>query len=240
MTISDDSTILLMLSGGLDSAYMLYDYLLNSSYRIHAHHVIIKSRREPRWRQEINACNMICKYCLENYRQFDYSYSEFNIDPKFTSYMPYDSDVQAFYGAQIAQNISKGKSKVALAIGWIKDDVTSSDHIHRQVKLKKFESIWTAACLGFSPKILKEPLFPLVDLNKVDIINKVPKPLLRLTWTCRKPKIVSMDKSPYRSQAKKSFVQCGECKSCKELNSARQKIKLRPDVIRFKLVDDDL
>ena len=45
-------TTLLMLSGGVDSTFMLYHYLTQTSDAVHAHHISIRYPHLPRWTME--------------------------------------------------------------------------------------------------------------------------------------------------------------------------------------------
>lgn len=199
-------TILVMFSGGLDSTYMLYHYLMNTNYKIHVHHISMRYPSEPRWQEEDTATRKIINVC-QKIRSFQYS--ESRVDFGFYHYVGRDSDTQLLMASKVAPNI---KGPVSLALGWL-----YSDHLedleNGRAENKVTEKLWEALCNSIDKKfgdyINREILLPLVEmkLNKKELITQLPKELLELTWSCRKPQ---------KSESGVS-IPCGKCHPCRAI-----------------------
>ena len=203
-------TILLMLSGGVDSCYMLYYYLTQTDYAIHVHHISLRYPSEPRWEQEDIACRNIVEYC-RRIRGFDYTQSRFDIG--FKRYVGRDSDTQLMVAAKVAPNL---KGEVHLAIGREKSDWELEVN---QERAKKNISgrLWNVLCDGIDyplgEHISRTILYPLMelDMDKGKMIAALPDELLKMTWSCRRPVKDTDD----------NIIPCGECKPCKTIRSMR-------------------
>jgi hypothetical protein len=208
-----EDSILLMLSGGLDSSYLLYYLLVDTNYEIHTHHISLRYDVEPRWAEEDTATNNVINYC-QKIRNFSSSESRF--DFRGFGHVGWDSDLQVLVAARVAPNLRK---KVRVAIGWTCDSVNKlivKSRLERNVTA----NIWTACRNSVDKperrKLLNEKLwFPLVDMGmyKKDILRNCPDDLVDLTWSCRKP--VKKDGKS---------VPCGKCFVCKEILAARKSI----------------
>ncbi|MDD2838811.1 hypothetical protein [Sulfuricurvum sp.] len=205
-------TILLMLSGGVDSCYMLYYYLTQTDYPVHAHHISLRYPSEPRWEEEDRASRRIVEYC-RHIRSFDYTESRCDIG--FKHYAGRDSDTQLLMAAKVAPNL---KGEIHLAIGWEKSDFELE--VNRQrAKNKVTEKLWNALCESIDyplgEHISRTILFPLIEMNisKGEMIAALPDELVEMTWSCRRPK---KDESGLSQP-------CGECKPCQTLQTYRGK-----------------
>lgn len=203
-------TILVMLSGGVDSCYMLYYYLTQTDYAIHAHHISLRYPSEPRWEQEDIACRNIVEYC-RSIRRFDYTQSRFDIG--FKRYVGRDSDTQLMVAAKVAPNL---KGEVYVALGWEKSDFELE--VNRQrAKNKVTENLWNALCdsidYPLGEHISRTILYPLMelDMDKGKMIAALPDELVKMTWSCRRPVKDTDD----------NIIPCGECKPCKTIRSMR-------------------
>ncbi|MDD3595656.1 hypothetical protein [Sulfuricurvum sp.] len=203
-------TILVMFSGGLDSCYMLYYYLTQTDYAIHAHHISLRYPSEPRWSEEDRACRQIVEYCRQ-IRSFDYSESRFDIG--FKRYAGRDSDTQLLMAAQVAPNL---RGRGHLAIGWEKSDFELE--VNRQrAKNKVTENLWNALCdsidYPLGEHISRTILFPLIemDIDKGKMIAALPNELVEMTWSCRRPR---KDESGISQP-------CGKCKPCQTIRFAK-------------------
>lgn len=203
-------TILVMLSGGIDSCYMLYYYLTQTDYAIHAHHISLRYPSEPRWEQEDSASRNIVEYC-RRIRPFDYSESRFDIG--FKHYVGRDSDTQLLMAAKVAPNL---KGDVHLAIGWEKSDFELEVNRIR-AKNHVTENLWNALCdsidYPMGEHISRTILFPLMEMgiDKQEMMDRLPVELVRQTWSCRRP-VKDTDKN---------IIPCGECKPCKTIRLLR-------------------
>lgn len=204
-------TILVMLSGGLDSCYMLYSYLTQTDYAIHAHHISLRYPSEPRWEQEDSACRQIVKYCHQ-IRPFDYSESRFDIG--FKRYVGRDSDTQLLMAAKVAPNL---RGEVHVALGWEKSDFELEVNQQR-AKNKVTENLWNALCdsidYPLGKHISRKILFPLIEMNidKSQMIAALPDELVDMTWSCRRP----------QKDEHGVIYYCGICKPCQTLRAARE------------------
>lgn len=199
-----------MLSGGVDSCYMLYYYLTQTNYTIHVHHISLRYPSEPRWEQEDIACRNIVGYC-RHIRPFDYTQSRFDIG--FKRYVGRDSDTQLMVAAKVAPNLKGG---IHLALGWEKSDFELE--VNRQrAKNKVTENLWNALCdsidYPLGEHISRTILYPLMelDMDKGKMIAALPDELVKMTWSCRRPVRDSDD----------NIIPCGECKPCKTIRSMR-------------------
>ena len=188
---------LIMLSGGLDSAALLYKLLKESKTQVWAHHIIIINK-ENRYNIELEACRAIFNYC-KKIRSFEYSESTW-VFP-FNKFICYDADIVAFTAAQIVPNLYKNE-KIKVLTGRVQED----DTIQSSVNLLKYtQKLFRSATKRIEHMVVPELLKPIRNLSKKDLINSIPKELLELTFSCRKP----IDNKP-----------CNTCKSCKHVKNA--------------------
>ena len=185
-------TILLMLSGGLDSLGCLHILLTDPKYQdyaIHAHHVHIVNY-EDRADAEQLAIQRILEYAKTHYRKFEYSESS-HMASSFNSGIPWDSDVTNFVAGNICLSCA---AIVMVAIGRTKTDEVGGDNyskrVTRSVELFKLFSNATK-------------LYPVMHLNKQDVYALLPPELSSLAWSCRTPIKVGS-----------KFEECGKCKTC--------------------------
>lgn len=196
-----------MFSGGVDSTYMLYHYLKNTKYDIHAHHISMRYPSEPRWKQEDIASRKIMEYC-KKIRPFGYTESLFAIG--FKRYVGRDSDTQLLVASKVAPNL---KGKVHVALGWMNDDRESEVDALR-MRNNVTQKLWEAFCGSmdrpFGDNVQRKLLFPLMDMDlcKKEIVKDMPKELLDMTWSCRRP---IRDKDG-------NIKPCGKCRPCKKMN----------------------
>ena len=189
-------TILLMFSGGIDSTYLLYHYLRDTSHPVHAHHVSIRYPHLQRWRAEDPASEKIVGWCKENVRDFEYSSSRFDLD--FTR-VGWDSDLQLLVASTVALNLGPGR--ITVALGWSTEDLQRPQVRDRQDR-DVTTDLWHALRKSLVGTDLNEEIaMPIVErgLSKADVIADLPTELLGLTWSCRRPKFVDDIPRPCRA-----------------------------------------
>lgn len=200
--------ILVPISGGLDSTYMLWHFLTNTSYDIHAHHISLRAGWIQRWMAEDEVIPKIVEYC-KGIRNFEYSTSLFSCNLNNTTK---DSDVVFTIASRVASTISKTYGvKVTLATGVCLDDMEHDNNRERVETING--NLWKA--LVDSVTTIKENN---VDINpelyrvlldekvsKQDMVDRMPRELTDLTWSCRIPVRVG-----------DTLSECGECTSCKQ------------------------
>lgn len=191
-----------MLSGGLDSAYVLYKTLKDTQDNVWAHHIILKNLVEDRWKEELESTKKIVEYC-KKIRNFSYSQSEWGF--YFKSYLGWDIDLVAFTAAQIIPNIFH-YGKVTLVTGRVKEDDESSTSLSQT---QYTQALWEAAIKKHERRVEKEISKPIRHMCKKEIIQDIPKELFDMVWYCRK----SNEGKP-----------CGRCRSCKDMKKALDEI----------------
>lgn len=193
---------LIMLSGGLDSAYVLYKTLKETSDNVWAHHIILKNLVEVRWEEELESTKKIVEYC-QKIRKFEYSESEWGFN--FKRYLGWDIDLVVFTAAQIIPNIYH-YGKVTLVTGRVKEDDQVNASVNQTIHT---QALWEAVIKKHEKYVEKEISKPIRHLYKKDIIKDIPKELFDMVWYCR------------RSDEGKP---CGRCRSCRDIQKALDEI----------------
>jgi 7-cyano-7-deazaguanine synthase in queuosine biosynthesis len=194
------ATILLMLSGGIDSTYLLYDYLQATRHRIHAHHISIRYPHQQRWRAEDPASERVVAWFRRNLREFEYTTSRFDLD---FHRIGWDSDLQLLVASKVALNL--GAHRIRLALGWCADDLERRP-VRERLELGITAEIWRSLRRSTGRTNLDEAIaMPIIEqhLRKVDLISRLPRELFLLTWSCRSPSF--LDGTPHP---------CGRCHAC--------------------------
>ena len=193
--------ILVMLSGGVDSAALLHHYLARTAHPVHAHHVSIINRLENRWKQEQEACQAVVAHCLATLRPFGYSSSTFEC-LSLPRYVGWDSDICFLVAARVALNLTGGPVQVAL--GWSADDLARPEVLDRSARGVS-RRLWEALrdSVEHGGRLREELAMPLAGMTKAEIMAGMPPGLLELAWTCRTPVLREGQAFP-----------CGECHAC--------------------------
>jgi 7-cyano-7-deazaguanine synthase in queuosine biosynthesis len=194
------TTVLLMLSGGVDSTWLLHHYLGETNQRVHAHHISMRYPHQERWRAEDPACERIVAWCRENMREFEYSTSRFDLD---FHRIGWDSDLQLLVASKVALNLGPGP--ITLALGWCAEDLERPRVRERQER-GVTPALWRALCESAGrPNLTRDIAMPIVErrLSKADLVAQLPDDLLELTWSCRSPVFTDGTARP-----------CGRCHAC--------------------------
>ena len=189
----DQHTIVIMLSGGLDSVAALYRTVTDDAYKglhVHAHHVRLYSV-EHRFDAEYEAVKSVMAW-FDNWYPgaVGFSVSHFQVPQCGT--LLFDNYATKFVGGYFA-------SHPLIRVGY---GVTADDRDHNQgaTHLQKGFEIWNV--------FATEPaLYPVQDWSKAECWNNLPPDLRELTWSCRRP----VRKST-------GFEPCNRCWACKELD----------------------
>lgn len=184
---------LLALSGGLDSTYVLWDWLRsNPRDKIYVFHVCLRHQAENREAIERAAYNNILielsKMGLTNF--IDLGHTQFNYGtlPRITIK---DIQIVAMFKAVILKTYQDIDT---VLLSWHKGEVDRDD-IKRGYRVKSM-----LKALEVNRPIKLE--FPIEHTTRFEMVSKLPKELLSLVHSCRKPKV-----------GRKT---CGECKTCLE------------------------
>lgn len=201
-------TILLMFSGGIDSACLLHYYLTETDNPVHVHHISIRYPRLMRWKMEDPAVKEILEYCRSNYRGFDYSESRFDMGP--LNVVGFDQTLLLMVAGKVAPNLPG--DKVTVALGHCYNDIEAPE-VQELAKRKTMHKLWMAlrdCCIynrdKVSPK--RERVFLDKKWDKEEVIRRTPPELLRLCWSCRRPDFF-----------KGKGIPCGCCSTCEKVES---------------------
>jgi hypothetical protein len=207
MLENDHSNVLLMFSGGLDSAGALWNLLQDKANKLHIHHLHLLNMEN---RAEAEKCSVknILDYVGKNY---DFKYSESHHEYPTYSYLGvknnmlvrnksfmFDSDLYNFIAGTICISLPSIKK---VAIGRTKSDDNYGVE-RRSIRGTRLLHL-------FAPTV--EKIYPVGHLTKDEIYNMLPAELRNMSWSCRTP--INIDKN--------TFKECGECKTCLELNKIK-------------------
>lgn len=186
-------TMLVMFSGGLDSTAMLVKLLAEEHEELRVHHIRM-TNAERRDLAESRAVRAIVAYCRARYRAF--RYSESALDFSALEAIPIDYLAIAFVACQVAID-TPGCNRVA--VGALAADTDIVNRSARQQRVfEEMYACYRARKLG-EPRV--EWIFPVYHTPKAELAASLPRELLDLTWSCRRP----VD----------GFRPCGACKACK-------------------------
>jgi 7-cyano-7-deazaguanine synthase in queuosine biosynthesis len=187
----EDKRPLLLLSGGLDSTYLAYLLLQETNIDV----LYIKA---PIVEEKIKAE----KKALEKI------YAYLNKHCKFKIIRKYEQDVS---GVQIGAS-SRAFAQPNL---WLFGALNILEKEHSDVFISYVSGDQIASCIDrlhsawehlvYVTKTTEHDLiFPFRFVSKQFILNRIPKALQKLTWTCEDPKVMK----------NKSYRKCGTCVPC--------------------------
>ncbi len=182
-------TILVMLSGGVDSTAALVWALTTTDEPVHAHHMHLIIR-EGRHEAEADACRRIVAFYRRRYRDFDTS--QLTLDFSAMPWIPWDMLCVAFAAGQI---VHKRPDIVRLVIGTCREEghwQERWDQVYRMVE----GTAW--------PQRPPELLLPFLDRRKAEERAYLPAVVRSMVWSCRRP--VRPDGG---------YAPCGRCKACR-------------------------
>jgi len=189
----EQSTILAMYSGGLDSLGMVYLLLTDPAYKdydIHIHHVRNKNV-ERRWRAEARAVEQATSELRRLGFEFAYSESEIGTQPFGRKFL-YDTDTMNFFAGYVC-SVNFDIKKVAMGMQANDANQALED---RRIRAGNILSAFTDA----------EKIFPVLDMTKHEIYDMLPETLRDLFWSCRRP-----------VYSEKNIAPCEKCDTCVKL-----------------------
>jgi len=187
-----------MFSGGIDSTAMLVKLLAGSDEELRVHHIhmVNQERRDGAERRAVDA---ILAYCREHYRPF--RYSESGLDFQALQAIPIDYLSIAFVACQVAIDTPRC---TRIAVGSLAADTDIENRSLRQRRVfDEMYACYRARKLG-EPKV--EWIYPVYDQPKSALVAALPRALLDLTWSCRRPL--------------PGGRACGACKACRAREKA--------------------
>jgi 7-cyano-7-deazaguanine synthase in queuosine biosynthesis len=172
-------TTLAMFSGGVDSTAMLVKLLAGSDDELRVHHIHM-ANQERRDSAERRAVDAILAYCRRHYRPF--RTSESGLDFRALEAIPIDYLSIAFVACQVAIDTPRC---TRIAVGSLAADTDIENRSLRQRRVfDEMYACYRARKLG-EPKV--EWIYPVYDQPKSALVAALPKELLDLTWSCRRP-----------------------------------------------------
>ncbi|MBL8582116.1 MAG: hypothetical protein JNL61_07825 [Rhizobiaceae bacterium] len=185
---------LVMFSAGIDSTYTLVRLLQETDDEIYAHHVHMVNV-ENRHEVEARRSRAIAEHCMKTIRKFHYS--ETSIDHRNMRWFGYDIISVGFEAGIVAHSFHMARKRPMdrWTIG------TCEEEGHDEERFAHVLAACAANCYPTPP-----PAFFLLPLiPKAEEIAYLPRPVVELCWTCRRP-VAQADGPP---------AECGTCKTCK-------------------------
>ena len=196
--------ILLMLSGGADSAAVLIKLLSETEEQVFAHHIIIADRESTtRYKAEDLACDHVVAYCRRRYRDFVYTKSLWDFP---LPYFGWNLTLCAFVGARVIRSFPAARI-ARYAVGVIDEPHTLGMWKERVEEARAtFYAGLVTARLQYQPEIV----WPVSHMTKRQILDFLPPEVVDMVSFCRNPGELGAGR--YRP--------CGECISCKTRKEA--------------------
>ena len=188
-------TTLVMYSGGLDSTAMLVKLLEESGDELRVHHVRM-ANKEGRDEAEQSAVEAIVAWCRGRYRPF--RYSESGLDFRELEAIPIDYLSIAFVACQVAIDTPRCNR---IAVAALARDTDIENRAARQRRV--FEALYECYRARKLGEERVEWVYPVYHDTKQALAARLPRELLELTWSCRRP-------LPEAG----GFRACGVCKAC--------------------------
>lgn len=188
-------TTLVMYSGGLDSTAMLVKLLAESEEELRVHHIRL-ANRERRADAEQAAVERIVAWCRDRYRPF--RYTESAMDFTELEAIPIDYLSIAFVACQVAIDTPRC-NRIAVAALARDTDIENRSALQRRVFQTLYEC-YRARKLG-EPEV--EWIYPVYHATKRELAARLPRALVELTWSCRRP-----------VREAERWLPCGACKAC--------------------------
>jgi len=184
-----------MFSGGLDSTAMLVKLLAETRDELRVHHIRMVNK-EARAGAEQSAVGRIVGWCREHYRPF--RYSESGLDFAELEAIPIDYLSIAFVACQVAIDTPRCER---IAVAALARDTDIENRSARQRRV--FDALYEC----YRARKLGEPevqwIYPVYHAGKPELAALLPRELLELTWSCRRP-----------VRHGGGFRPCGACKAC--------------------------
>jgi len=202
--------VVIMASGGVDSTYLLWKLLNETTVPIHAHHISLQVHGLQRHDCEGLAFQRITKYLNDNIRPFSWTTSVIGYES--FPYRGWDTDTQLLMGARCAANLPA--KKITVMLGVTADD-NHKPIIQARIDRDVISTLWSALLNSIDPEVSKkinpELELPIGNMFKHEIVSELPDELLDLTWSCRQP-----------VRENNTIRACGNCEPCKALKAIRK------------------
>jgi 7-cyano-7-deazaguanine synthase in queuosine biosynthesis len=183
---------LLNLSGGIDSAAVLYDYAVRGEPLL-VNHIII-SNFEQRIRHEHSAVRDLLRFVKNAFPNFSYQLIESKFNAGNTGYYTLDKLTVGFVTGMVLNNPAY-KNVKNIIISSNADDIARVNYYEASEARRK------AIIMAMCQRDDLNYIYPISQESKEQLCQRLPPDYLALTWFCRKP------------QADGNT--CGRCVPCK-------------------------
>lgn len=204
--VDEQSNVLLMLSGGLDSTTALVKLLRETNHVLHVHFIYYMNV-EGRYDAEIQAVKKIAPYCRTKFRKFGFTTT--TQDYRAIG-VPYDMFVTRFTAAQVCRNIKP-------FIDWVCTGSCLDDFADPSYEIKKVQTdaLFVAAMQGVNRRC-PNWFYPVSGMSKIDELNYLSSyapELIEMIHSCRTPTLVN-----------DVWTDCLKCRTCQEMALAKKSI----------------
>jgi|688.fasta_scaffold105289_3 hypothetical protein len=188
------ATTLIQLSGGVDSTYVLWKWLVENPNEYCLVHHIKLMNYEKRYDYEIEAIDKILRWLdskgLKNYFYVQNTFDYGNFPTVIT-----DVEICGFNAGVLLRSYRWSDiKKILLPIYGTNTEREKSRRLLMEVTSRRNDY---------------EVVYPIGNMDKSDVIRELPRELLNLCWYCRVP----LDNK-----------QCGQCFTCRKVESSIQKV----------------
>lgn len=183
--------VLINLSGGIDSVYAAWQSLKNGDEPI-LHHCTLKNRSR-RWAHEKKAVSETLNY-FSKVGLNKYKYLESGFDYGTLTHLIYDVEIIGFLSGVVLRN-PRYLSIDRVIVSVNANDPTGQDiNNFRRTQANAYTELVAGRKINWE--------YPMISMEKSEIISKMPRELVSSSWWCRRPQ--------------KNSKPCGYCRSCKE------------------------
>ena len=189
-------TLLLNLSGGVDSVYAAWR-LLTDGHRLILHHCILRNR-EGRHDVEARAVRLVASW-LRDHRLRAFTLLESGYDHGNLGRLPYDVEVLGFLTGVVLRDPSRRKIDTVVVSANSADASVTAPTTSRIVRRRQLAEAMVGRRLNW--------WIPFAHMTKAQMIAELPAELLELCWWCRRPQ---------------GTMPCRRCRTCREINALPQ------------------
>lgn len=193
---------LLLLSGGIDSAWCLWQRV-KAGLVTRTHHVVLNDW-EGRAEVESVATRRILEWMNRNGGDGLIIHTESKVDFGDIRWIPRNFYLWAYWAGTIMAS-PRGRSITDFVMPRHSDAFTGGPRSPGALRSDNAHRKGIALIAGREPNLV----YPMVHLTKAEVVASMPKGLLALTWHCRRPK---------------HGKPCHSCKTCKQVDAAREAI----------------
>lgn len=183
---------LIFLSGGIDSTFTLYKWLIANQSRenkkqILIHHVNM-TNQEGRCEFETRATKAVIDWFIKKGWN-NFTFTESSFDYGNLKHIVQDIELIGFMQGVLLRSKKYSVDKVIICAS--KYDLTLPGYEDRSRRRYNIIKAMMEKDIEFD--------YPIIELTREEMIKEMPKSLLKLCWFCRKPS---------------SGMPCGECRTC--------------------------